>query len=125
MLRFRQMENGGVEAAKFFDTPFFSSGILYLNPQAEKPEETVLLPEVCRKSLHWTKLSQVFYVVCCQKESLEVHIGDEIRHLSVGDSFHIPAGNKYWLKNNSVTKQVKLAFFLTCGHASSSSSAKQ
>lgn len=87
-------------AGKFFDNQAFTNGLMQLGPGCEKPDEMVFIPEV-------------FYVVSCPRAGLEVRIGDDVGVFGTGDSFHVPAGNKYSLRNRSKHESAKLVFFLT------------
>lgn len=84
---------------KMLEEADFSNGILVLPPNSVKNFELATQAEV-------------FYVAKANQLSLDVQIHKSRFTFSQGDSFTVPPGNMYHIKNTSSTSSVELYFFL-------------
>jgi len=89
-------------AGKFFQEREFSCGLLVLPPGCVKFKETTISIEI-------------FYVVKCKPNALEVQIMNTTHILSKSDSFFVPLNNEYMLRNRSKKHPITLYFTLVHG----------
>jgi mannose-6-phosphate isomerase-like protein (cupin superfamily) len=96
-------EESSVRAAKFFDTPFFTNGLMVIPPSSKKEPESI-------------PTAEVFFIRSCPSEGLLVRINDESFKFGTGDSFWIPPSSEYTIENLSGLRPAQL-FFLVCPDA--------
>ncbi len=87
-------------AGAMFDTPHFVNGLITLDPLAYKePENT-------------GNCTQVFFVVSCQPQGVEIQIADKTFLASPGDHFWVPTNTVITVKNHSPEIKAELSFVL-------------
>jgi mannose-6-phosphate isomerase-like protein (cupin superfamily) len=88
-----------LRGGKAFEEAEFSSGVLVLPPGAHK--DTELAHQI-----------ESFYVVACERASVEVMIDESPFKVSKGGMFLVPAGCTYSIHNQSKQQECKLFFTL-------------
>lgn len=93
-------KSASARAGAMFDTPLFVNGLITLEPLAYKePENTG----------HCT---QVFFVVTCQPQAVEINIAGKTFLGSPGDHFWVPTNTLMTVKNHSPELKAELSFVL-------------
>jgi hypothetical protein len=91
------------KGGKAFEEAEFSTGLL-------------ILPPLSSKQIELANHIESFYIASAAENSVSVTIHNSTNKLSKGDTFIVPFGNTYTIKNLSSLKQAKLHFTLVKPH---------